>query len=424
MKRQQQPPGQPYGKGKIKCIVWIMVFLLCVSSSSHAYSVLSHQALIDAAWKDVLLPVLQKRYPQASSEQLKQAKAYAYGGALAPDMGYYPYGSKLFTNLVHYVRSGDFVKSLLTEARNLNEYAFALGSLCHYMADRYGHALGVNRCVPILYPRMKEKFGDTVTYAENKISHLRTEFSMDVLQTARGNYVPESYHDFIGFAVADTLLGRAVFDTYGLDIHQLFSNLPLAIGTFRWAVKTFFPIITKAAWAAKKEEIKKAVPGTTARKFIYSMRRKQYYAEFGRDRTKPDLFSYALSLLIQVLPKTGPLRPLKIEIPGPEVERIFIKSFDTALHAYTLALHQVQEPLPNINFDTGHPIHPDDYPLCDKAYSELVLKLKEDNFRSVSNGLKNDILRFYKGRTTAIKKNSKKEKELDEALQALKGTNI
>jgi hypothetical protein len=419
--QKQQSLMQPHRKKRPGSIIigWAIAFFLCMPFFSKAYSVLTHQALIDANWKDVLAPLLKKKYPHASAEQLKQAKAYAYGGAVAPDMGYYPYGSKLFTNLIHYVRSGDFTKTILAEAHNLNEYAFALGVYCHYMADTYGHSLGVNRCVPLIYPKMEKKFGDTVTYAQNKTSHLRTEFSFDVLQTARGNYAPESYHDFIGFAVADTLLGRAFLKTYGLDMSELFASLPVAIGTFRWAVKNFLPTITKVAWASKQEEIRQAHPDITGRKFIYKMKTKQYYTEYGHERTRPDFFSNALALLIQILPKQGPLSVLKIQVPGPEVEDIFIKSFDTVIHKYALALSQNSMNAPNINFDTGEPIRQGDYSLCDKTYDELLLKLKDNSFASTSAALKNNIISFYSSGASKIKRSKKECRKINEALKEL-----
>src|SRR5258706_2306348 len=161
-----------------------------------AYSVFAHEAIIDANWDKVLLPLLKQKYPGSTAEELKEAHAFAYGGAVVPDMGYYPFGSKLFTNLIHYVRSGDFVQALLADAQNIQEHAFALGVLCHYYADMYGHSESINPGVPMIYPGMRRKFGDTVTYAQNKISHIRTEFSFDVLQTVRGNYASTAYHDF------------------------------------------------------------------------------------------------------------------------------------------------------------------------------------------------------------------------------------
>src|SRR6476620_11019797 len=225
------------------------------------YSVLTHEAIIDANWNIVLVPLIKQKFPAATNEELKNAHAFAYGGCVMPDLGYYPFGSKLFTNLIHYVRSGDFIENLFEEANNINEYAFALGALCHYYADKYGHSIGVNRSVPLIYPEMKTKFGETVTYADDKISHLRTEFSFDVLQTARGNYAPQAYHDFIGFQVSKELIQKAFVETYGLEVKDVFASLDLALGTFRHSVSAVIPAMTKVAWDLKKDELVKSRPG-------------------------------------------------------------------------------------------------------------------------------------------------------------------
>jgi hypothetical protein len=193
-----------------------VLFFLCTACTSNAYSILTHEALIDVNWEKVLLPLLKQKYPGSTEKELREAHAYAYGGAVVPDMGYFPRGSKLFTNLIHYVRSGDFVMALLQDAQNLNEYAFALGVLCHYNADKYGHSIGINPGVPMTYPKVEKKFGDTATYGEDPIAHVRMEFSFDVLQTARGNYAPDTYHDFIGFKVARPLLEKSFLGSMAL----------------------------------------------------------------------------------------------------------------------------------------------------------------------------------------------------------------
>ena len=304
----------------------VAVLLLYNLQTCEAYSVLTHEAIIDANWENLFLPLLKMKYPGSSAEDLKKAHAYAYGGAIVPDMGYYPFGSKLFTNLTHYVRSGDFVIALLREAQDINEYAFALGALCHYEADRYGHSLGINPAVPLIYPELKNKFGNVVTYAEDHLSHIRTEFGFDVVQTARGNYASTTYHDFIGFEVSRPVLERAVLKTYGLKLNELFANFSRAVGTFRWVVKDLFPVITKAAWVAKKGDIQKLQPKVNARSYIFRMRRRNYYHEFVRNDEKPAFLAHVISILIRIAPKIGPLRALKFTAPGPEPEKLFIKS--------------------------------------------------------------------------------------------------
>src|SRR6266705_4264450 len=186
--------------------VCLLAVTLAWPPSVRAYAVLSHEAIIDAAWETHIKPLLQKKYPQATEEDLSRAQAYAYGGAIIQDMGYYPYGSPFFSDLTHYIRSGDFIQALLREAKDLNAYAFALGALSHYNADNYAHRLGVNRAVPFLYPGLRKKFGDTVTFEDNRLAHVKTEFGFDVLEIARERYAPDSYHDFIGFDVSRTAL--------------------------------------------------------------------------------------------------------------------------------------------------------------------------------------------------------------------------
>lgn len=363
-----------------------------------AYSVLTHEALIDAAWDSYFVPLLKEKYPAINDSLLKEAHAYAYGGAVAPDMGYYPFGSKLFTNLVHYVRSGDFVMTLLNEAKNANEYAFALGFLCHYYADVYGHTLGVNITVPLVYPKVKKKFGNVVTYEEDPVAHKRVEFAFDVTETAKGNYASNAYHDFIGFKVADSVLERAFYKTYDLHLTDIFPNFSRAVNTFRWAVKSFFPELTRAAWATKKGAIKKQNPGITARKFRYRMNRVLYNKEFGRERDKPRWFAYFLSVLIRILPKVGPLSPLKFKPPSPEQEKLYIQSFDTVEAHYSTTLKKLQSEkifLIDKDYDTGKDVAPGEYGLTDDTYCQLLLKLQQKKFDSVSASLKKNILGFF-----------------------------
>lgn len=408
-----------------KFLIMAAFFIFCNAIPSKAYSVLTHEAIVDASWEKSMLPLLKNKYPGATDSALKVAHSYAYGGAIAPDMGYFPFGSHLFTNLVHYVRSGDFVMALLDEAQDVNEYAFALGFLGHYMADKYGHFLGTNQCVPIVYPGMLKKFGHIVTYEEDKTSHKRMEFSFDVLQTAKGNYASQAYHDFIGFNVSRPLLERAFSKIYGLDINKVFGNLSLAIETFRWSVKSLFPVLTKAAWAIKRNDIIKTQPTATSRSFQYKMHKANYYHEFGKKHHGPGIFADALSWLILVLPKVGPLKSLKIKAPGPIAEKLFIESFDTVLIHYNAAvkiLGTTHIDLSNIDFDTGNTTVAGEYKLADATYGSMLLKLDKKEFNLVDTSLKQNIMEFYshKKATVATRKQRKKWEKITLALDQLK----
>jgi len=159
-------------------IIGLAVAIIMVTANPlSAYSVLSHEATIDVTWDKLLEPLLKQRFPRASAEDLARARSFAYGGSVIQDLGYYPFGNKFFSNLVHYVRSGDFVEALLRDARDVDEFAFALGALAHYANDTSGHPEAINVTVPIVYPKLQQKYGDVVTYAQAPREHVIVEFS-------------------------------------------------------------------------------------------------------------------------------------------------------------------------------------------------------------------------------------------------------
>src|SRR5258707_1746682 len=182
--------------GVRRIVICLIAILLALPSPVHAYAVLSHEAIIDAVWETHIKPLLMKKFPQATEEDLSRAQAYAYGGAIIQDLGYYPYGSPFFSDLTHYIRSGDFIQALLRDAKDVHEYAFALVALAHYAADNDGHRLGTNRAVPILYPGLRTQYGATLSFEDNRLAHVKTEFGFAVLEIARERYAPDSYHDF------------------------------------------------------------------------------------------------------------------------------------------------------------------------------------------------------------------------------------
>ncbi|MEN6509417.1 MAG: zinc dependent phospholipase C family protein, partial [Smithella sp.] len=264
---------------------------------------LTHQAIIDTVWLDAIKPVLSKRFPDATEDQLMHAHAYAYGGCIIQDLGYYPFGSRFFSDLVHYVRSADFVQALFDESRDLNELAFALGAVSHYGADIEGHSIAVNRAVPILYPTLRKKFGSIVTYADDRPAHLKTEFGFDVLQVARGHYAPKAYHDFIGFQVSKDLLDRAFQRTYGLRLEDVFRTLDLSLGTYRYSVSTMIPHATKIAWSLKRKEILKEHPTASRKQFLYNIRRASYEKEWGPNYERPGFRTRIFAFVFRLIPK-------------------------------------------------------------------------------------------------------------------------
>ena len=373
------------------------LLLLFPVPAAHSYSVLTHEAIIDSTWDSAIRPLLLKRFPAATPEELTQAHAYAYGGCIIQDLGYYPFGSKLFSDLTHYVRSGDFVLNLIRDSQDLNEYAFALGALSHYAADNNGHPLAVNRAVPLFYPNLGLKFGKLVTYADDPHSHAETEFAFDVFQAAKGRYASAAYKSFIGFEVAKPLLDRAFQDTYGMRLEKVFINVDLAIGSYRRAIGSVFPALTRVAWQLKKQEIRKDAPSVTRRTFLYNLSRSSYEKNWGATYSRPGIRSKALTALFRITPRVGPLRALSFKRLTPETEKMYMASFNSTIDRYRDLLSEQNAgrlKLPNDNLDVGTFTPAGTYRLMDTAYSRLLHKLR-GHYPDMPQELRSDILAFY-----------------------------
>ena len=411
-------------------IVIVMMLVFVSAVACQGYSVLSHQALVDSAWDVALKPLILKRFPDATPEQLKAAHSFAWGGAVIQDMGYYPFGSHLFSDLTHYVRSGDFVVALLNDSQDINEYAFALGAMAHYTADNFGHRLAVNKSVPILYPKLRQKYGDVVVYDEDPAAHLKTEFGFDVLQVAQGHYAPDDYRDHIGFQVADDLLKRAFEDTYCLKLDAIFTNYDLAIGTYRRAVGSIIPKMTKVAWQTKKDDIMKSDPSMTRKRFLYHLSRASYRKQWGIKYEQPSFGERLLAFFIQILPKVGPLRALSFRMPTADTEKLFMASFNDAITEYQRLDKTLQAQghveLVNDNFDTGTVTRPGEYPLADQTYADLVDRLAKDHFAQVSPQLRGAILAFFNDQNAAraFQKNKKQWERVAREVDDLKATSV
>ncbi|HKW61170.1 MAG TPA: zinc dependent phospholipase C family protein [Candidatus Acidoferrum sp.] len=359
---------------------------------------LSHEAIIDAAWDGHIKPLLLKKYPQATEEDLSRAQAYAYGGAIIQDMGYYPYGSPFFSDLTHYVRSGDFVQALLRDAQNLTEYGFALGALAHYAADNEGHRIGTNRAVAVLYPGLGKKYGDSVTYEDGKLAHVKTEFGFDVLEIAKERYAPDGYHDFIGFEVARRVLDRAFRETYGLELKAVLADEDKALNSYRRDVSKLIPKATRIAWHLKKDEIKDDIPDATKKRFLYNLSRSNYEREWGKNYKKPSPGEIFLAFLYKLIPKFGPLKVLQFRTPTPATEHMFEASFNATLSRYRKLLAETEDGtlhLENDNFDVGENTGPGKYRLNDEAHATLLDKLAEAKFANLSAEAKAELIHFY-----------------------------
>jgi Zinc dependent phospholipase C len=401
----------------------LLVTLLCTGGSV-AYSVLTHEEIVDLVWTDHLRPLLLKRFPALTEDQLQEAHGYAYGGAVIQDLGYYPFGSVEFSDLVHYVRSGDFVRELLAQSQDANEYAFALGALAHYASDIAGHP-AVNRAVSIQYPKLRAKYGISVRYAQDHTAHLKTEFGFDMVQVAKNRYASQQYHDFIGFQVSKPLLERTFPIVYGVELKDVLAHEDLAIGSYRYAVSRMIPKMTQVALRTHKKDMMKESPSFAKKKFLYRLSRSDYEKEWGKDYKKDGFKTRLFSVLLRYMPKIGPFKALAFNSPTPQTAEMYFESINTTVDQYRIYLQQVRAgtlELANCDFDTGQETMAAEYSLTDESYAKLLGRLEERKFALTSPDLRDNILNFYTDLTLPIetKKDSGRWQNVLTSLDQLK----
>src|SRR5438270_2641726 len=402
----------------------LLLILLMSSGSSFGYSVLTHEQIVDLLWGDEIQPLLLQRYPLLSEDQLQEAHSYAYGGAVIQDLGYYPFGSTEFSDFVHYVRSGDFVRELLLESQDADEYAFALGALSHYASDIAGHP-AVNEAVAIEYPKLRAKYGKSVRYAQDKTAHLKTEFGFDTVQVAKNRYASQQYHDFIGFQVSKPLLERTFPVVYGLELKDVLTHEDLAVGSYRFAVSRMIPEMTKIALRTHKKDMMRETPDLAKRKFLYRLSRSNYEKEWGKDYKKDGFKTRLFSILLRYMPKIGPFKALAFNNPTAQTEDLYFKSINTTVDQYRIFLQQVRTDslkLANTDFDTRKETTASDYSLTDETYAKLLAQLADRKFDQTSPDLRDNLLSFYADLSLPLdtKKDSARWQAVLTALDQLK----
>src|SRR5580698_2882312 len=408
---------------RVRATALLFTVLMC-STVLSAYSVLTHEEIVDLLWSDEIQPLLLQRYPGLTDDQIREAHAYAYGGAVIQDLGYYPFGSKEFSNLVHYVRSGDFVRELLHESQDVNEYAFALGALSHYASDVAGHP-AVNQSVAIEYPKLRAKFGKSVRYAQDKTAHLKTEFGFDTVQVAKNRYASQQYHDFIGFQVSKALLERVFPVVYGVELKDVLTHEDLAIGSYRFAISRLIPHMTQVALQVHKKDLIHETPDFAKQKFLYRLSRSDYEREWGKDYVKPGVGTRIMSTLLRYMPRIGPFKGLSFKSPTPQTEDLYFKSINTTVDHYRAFLVAVRTDslvVPNCDLDSGNVTKAAEYSLTDDTYATLLAQLSERKFDRTSPELRDNILQFYSDDSAAIdtKKDPVRWRRVVTSLEQLK----
>lgn len=428
-------------------ILLALVLLLAALFGRHAnaYALLTHEELIDLNWQNSIVPLLLSRYPNLRPAQLEEARAYAYGGCVIQDMGYYPYGDKTFSNLTHYVRSGDFVVNLFRSANNADELAFAVGALFHYVGDSIGHSEATNLAVPVEFPRLRAKYGHEVSYAEGQHQHVQTEFAFDINEIAHHRMAPVRFLRHIGLKVPIKQLALAYYQTYGLSDEFSPRQRRFNVREYRFVVHTFIPRVAYAITLLHRHH-EPAEPETPDAaeidREVAVVAAEDDWHKYGHHA---GIGTYVLAGFLFILPKFGPLKLIDVKGPTPATEAAYLHSVvvsTTIMHRMLerftppaiaptstaragdpvsknqspqaipavkiagpnalLLSRDLHHPLPNRDLDTGRVVQPGGYSLTDSTYANLLNRLTRQPTRPIPPGIKQDIQAYYTDQNSPI----------------------
>jgi hypothetical protein len=414
--------------GSLRPTLFYLVVLfsqfLCTPNSA-AYSVFTHEELIDLAWNGSIRPILLARFPGATEEQLRIAHSYAYGGCAIQDMGYYPFGKPFFSNLTHYIRTGDFISWMFRNARTIDELAFAMGALSHYLGDSIGHSEAVNPATAVEFPRLKRKFGSTVTYGESPHAHIRTEFAFDIDELTNAEFAPPAYLQYIGFRVPRAFLARAFASIYGFELHELLGEAHPALRSYRSSVRRFIPLFAEGEVVLHRHHFPPQADEDPAyQQFHKRVAQTSYERRWRHTYRGPGFKAHLIAILIFIVPKIGAASDLAIKVPTADTQDKYLRSVIHTESAFREALQkfaaQADPPasLANIDLDTGYAMRRGEYELADIAYDQLLARLTSKPDRVVPADLKRDLLNFYSIPAGGLDPAKKVEEQL-EVLKAM-----
>lgn len=407
------------------CGVTLLLGMMFSCANAGAYSVLTHEELIDLAWNSSIRPLLLARFPEATDAQLIEAHAYAYGGCAIQDMGYYPFGKRFFSDVTHYVRSGDFVAWLFRNARTINEYAFAIGALSHYLGDSIGHSVAINPATGMQFPNLRSKFGPDVTYDESPHGHIRTEFAYDVEQLTQRAFAPPAYLSFIGLQVPRKFLAQAFIDTYGFDVHEVLGRARPALRSYRTSARSFIPAFAEAEIVLHGHQFLPPPDDEAYRIFAERVARTNYERRWKHTYRGPGFKAHLLAIVVFMVPKVGAAADLAIKIPNHDTDELYLRSVNQTVDAFHAALDKLgSEPkvliaLPNIDLDTGHHVKRGEYRRTDQTYARLLERLTSIPTRTIPVDVQQNILTFYAASKTALDPSPRVKAQL-EVLKGMK----
>lgn len=382
----------------------VLILLLVSSRPAGGYALLTHEELIDLVWADSIQPLLLHRYPNLTPAQLRDAHAYAYGGCLIQDLGYYPFGKPRFSYLLHYVRTGDFIRALFHESKDVNDVAFSIGALSHYLGDTIGHPQAVNIAVGKSFPKLAAKYGPNVNYAEGEHQHVRAEFAFDINDITKNRLAPERYLNRIGFAVPIPLLTRAFYDTYGLDLAKVVRHDHPNLRGYRFAVRTLLPRVAYAESLLYGSRMPPDVPSPALDQFNQQIATLSAANKWNAYRKSRGIGTHLLAALIFILPKVGALSDLSLRGPTPSAEQDYVNSLMHTVDVLrqTVARATKEDGLPNLDLDTGLKVFPGTYSLEDYTYAALLHQMTREPDSPIPFGIKRDLLTYFSDPEKAI----------------------
>lgn len=446
-------------------VIWVVTFVI-FPVQAFPYAVLTHEQLIDLTWNDAIVPLLLSRFPQLTSAQLEEARSYAYGGCVIQDIGYYPFGQASFSNLTHYVRSGDFVVALFRNAKDVNELAFAVGALSHYIGDSIGHPMAVNVSVPTYFPRLRAEYGPSVNYAEGKHQHVQVEFGFDVNELANQRVAPLQYLRHIGMNVSMRQFSLAYYQTYGISADFSGSRgRRINVGAYRFAVRSLIPHVASALTLIHRHHEPADLNTPEAIALQSEIASASAADDWQAYRRRAGIGTWLLAGLILMSPKVGQLKLLAIKDPTRKTEADYVHSVDLSLAAMRRMLARFtppdkrrkpppvpnaakgaqqpsmelaqssqatavsettpdpRHPLPNRDLDTGRVVQPGGYPLTDSTYANLLHILTSQPKTPIPPGIKEDIEIYYSNLDAPIttKKDPHRWAQVLEDLKTLGG---
>ena len=404
------------------CIVAVLLPVVLFTSNAFSYSVLTHEEIIDLAWNSSIRPLLLARFPGATEAQLRQAHAYAYGGSAIQDMGYYPFGKVFFSNLTHYVRAGDFVIWLVQNAQTIDEYAFAIGALSHYLGDSIGHSHAVNPATAVEFPKLERKYGKIVTYDQSPHGHIRTEFAFDIEELSSEDFAPPSYMQYIGFKVPHKFLERGFHAIYGFDVHELLGRAHPALHSYRTSVRSIIPAFAQAEVVLHRNQFPPHPDDEAYHVFATRVARTNYERRWKHHYYGPGFKAHLLAILVFLVPKIGGASDLAIKMPTPETEEWYLQSVNYTVDQFAKMLGELgsdADPDPalslaNVDLDTGYGIRRGDYHLADRTFDQLLARLTSRPRRAIPEALKKRILDYYAVTGSIAEDDPKLSSELSE----------